>query len=137
MLLDRSFSIMPDHLSLVRAFQKPFSSHSPYQSRQLSYLTGFNCTFEYIAGQKNCKADCLPRLVVYNIFAQDNLNITLQEISKEQQRYIATNPDLFRFPNGPSICNGQIWNMAPKTAECWWMSRAINNESLSHQGMKI
>ena len=102
MLLDRSFTIVTDHLSLVHAFQKPSPSHSPRQSRQLSYLTEFNCTFEHIASQKNCTADCLSRLVI-NIFAQDSLSITLQDLSKEQQRCMATNPDLFGFPNDSTV----------------------------------
>ena len=103
MLLDRSFTIVMDHLSLVHTFQKPSPSHSPQQSRQLSYLTEFNCTFEHIAGQKNCTVDCLSRLVIHNISAQDSLNITLQDISKEQQHCMATNRDLFRFPNDSTV----------------------------------
>ena len=103
MLFDCSFTIVTDHLFLVHTFQKPSPSHSPRQSRQLSYLTKFNCTFEHIASQKNCTTDCLSRLVVHNIFAQDRLNITLQDIFKEQQRCIASNPDLFRFPNDSTV----------------------------------
>ena len=70
MLLDRNFTIVMDHLPLEHAFQNPSPSHSPRQSRQLSYLTEFNCTYEHIASQKNCTVDCLSRLVVHHIFAQ-------------------------------------------------------------------
>ena len=41
--------------------------------------------------------------MVHNIFAQDSLSITLQDISKEQQRCMAANPDLFRFPNDSTV----------------------------------
>ena len=104
MLLDRSFTIVTDHLFLVHGFQKPSPSHSLRQSRQLSYLTEFNCTFEHIAGEKNCTADCRSRLMVHNIFAQGSLSITLLDFSKEQQHCMATNPDLFRFPNDSINC---------------------------------
>ena len=53
LILDRSFTIVTDHLSLIHAFRKRSSSHSPHQSRQLSFLTEFNCTFEHNAGYRN------------------------------------------------------------------------------------
>ena len=103
MILDRSFTIVTDHLSLVHAFRKPSPSHSPRQSRQLSYLTEFNCTFEHIAGHRNSTADCLSRLVINNIFLQDTLNITIQEIALEQKRCMSTSPEVFQFPEQSSI----------------------------------
>ena len=103
MLLDRTFTIFSDHLSLVHAFKKPTASHTPRQSRQLSYLTEFNCTFEHIAGHRNSTADCLSRLVVNNIFLQDTLNITIQEIALEQKRCMSTSPEVFQFPEQSSI----------------------------------
>ena len=65
MLLDRTFTIFTDHLSLVHAFKKPTASHTLRQSRQLSYLAEFGCTIEHIAGHKNSTADFLFRLVVH------------------------------------------------------------------------
>ena len=116
MLLDRTFTIFTDHLSIVHAFKKPMASHTPRQSRQLSYLTEFGCTIEHIAGHKNSTADCLSRLVVHNIFSQDRLDITLKDIAEEQQNCMTTTSTAFRFPDNSSI-NLQWISVNPYAAE--------------------
>ena len=68
MPLDQTFTIITYHLSLVHAFKKSTASPTFRQSRQLSYLAEFDCTFEHIAGHQNSKANRLFRLVVHNIF---------------------------------------------------------------------
>ena len=75
--LDRHFPIVTDHLPLIHAFKKPSASHSPRQSRQLSYLTEFNCTVTHVHGPHNEAADCLSRLVIHNIYAENKLPTTL------------------------------------------------------------
>jgi len=103
MLLDRKFEIITDHLSLVHAFKKPSVSHTPRQSRQLSYLTEFDCDIKHIPGHQNSTADCLSRLVVHNIFSQENLDITIKDISEEQQHCLNQNPESFKFSHDSSL----------------------------------
>ena len=101
--LDQQFTIVTDYLSLVHAFKRPSPSQSPRQSRQLSYLSEFNCDITHIPGALNGAANCLSRLVVHHIFEQDNLDITLQDIAKAQKACIAQQPDIFQFPRNSTI----------------------------------
>ena len=107
-LLDQHFIIVTDHLSLVHAFKRPSPSHSPRQSRQLSYLSEFNCDITHIPGSRNGAADCLSRLVVHHIFEQENLDITLQDIANAQKACIAQQPDIFQFPHNSTILLQEI-----------------------------
>ena len=102
-LLDRHFTIVTDHLPLVHAFKKPSTSHSPRQSRQLSYLTEFNCTVTHVPGAHNEAADCLSRLVIHNIFAENKLPINITDIAKEQQRCLQANTQTLCFPQDTTL----------------------------------
>ena len=102
-LLDQHFTIITDYLSLVRAFNKPSLSHSPRQSRQLSYLTEFDCDIIHIPGSQNNSADCLSKILVHNIFEEQNINISLQDIANAQEEALAENPLIFQFPDSSTI----------------------------------
>ena len=102
-LLDQRFTIITDHLSVVRAFNKPSPSHSPQQSWQLSYLTEFDCDIIHIPGSQNNSADCLSRILVHNIFEEQNINISLQDIADAQEEALAENPLIFQFPDSSTI----------------------------------
>ena len=92
----------------MHAFKRPSPSYSPRQSRQLSYLSEFNCDITHIPGVRNGAADCLSRLVVHHIFEQENLDITLQDIAKAQKVCIAQQPDIFQFPHSSTILFQEI-----------------------------
>ena len=102
-LLDRHFTIVTDQLPLVHAFKKPSASHSPRQSRQLSYLTEFNSTITHVPGAHNEAAVCLSRLVIHNIFAENKLPINITDIAKEQERCLQANTQTLCFPQDTTL----------------------------------
>ena len=102
-LLDRHFAIVTDHLPLVHAFKTPSTSNSPKLSRQLSYLTEFNGTVTHVPGAHNEAADCLSRLVIHNIFAENKSPINNADIAKEQQWCLQANTQTLCFPQDTTL----------------------------------
>ena len=95
-LLDRHFTIVPDRPPLVHAFKKPSTLHSPGQSRQL-YLTEFNCTVTNVPGAHNEATDCLSRLGIHNIYAENKLPISITDIAEEKQMCLQANTQTLYF----------------------------------------
>ena len=65
LLEGRSFTIQTDHKPLVHIFK--MKDPSPRQQRQITFLSQFSCTIEYIAGKTNIIADCLSRIETCSI----------------------------------------------------------------------
>ena len=133
MLLDRTFTIITNHLSLVHAFKKSTTFHTPRQSRQLSYLTEFDCTFECIAGLQNSTADCLFRLVVHSIFLQEKLSLSFKTFWKNNNAASAQTQH-FKIPAWFLITASIGW--CPKRARYlsrvdWRFSKYLANCNLA------
>ena len=65
LLEGRPFTIQTDHKPLTHIFN--MKNPSPRQQRQISFLSQFSCTIEYIAGKTNIIADCLSRIETCSI----------------------------------------------------------------------
>ena len=66
-------------------------------------MTEFDCDIIHIPGSQNNSADCLSRILVHNIFEEQNINISLQDIADAQEEALAENPLIFQFPDSATI----------------------------------
>ena len=59
----RKFTVLTDHQPLTSALATTSESLSPRVSRQLSFISQFDCTIEHIKGSQNSVADALSRSI--------------------------------------------------------------------------
>ena len=81
LLEERQFVARTDHLPLVHAFVAKKDAWSPRVRRQLSEISEYQCTLEYIKGKENTIADALSRHVAPLI----QLGINYADIERAQR----------------------------------------------------
>ena len=81
LLEERPFTARTDHLPLVHAFVASKDAWSPRVRRQLSEISEYQCTMEYIKGPENTIADALSRQVAPLV----QLGMDYGKISRSQQ----------------------------------------------------
>lgn len=77
----REFHLVSDHKPLTYAFSQKSEKASPRQQRQLSFISQFTTSIEFIPGKKNVVADSLSRVDLIRLAA----DVSLAELSEAQQ----------------------------------------------------
>lgn len=89
----REFYIVTGHKPLTYAFSQKLDKASPRQHSQLSFLSQFTTTFEYISGSENVTADSLSRVDLIRLATDVDLlelleakknNTELQDLLKDE-----------------------------------------------------
>lgn len=69
----REFKVITDHKPLIYVFQQRADKASPRQRRQLSFISQFTTTIEYLSGSANLVADTLSRVESIRLPLEFNL----------------------------------------------------------------
>lgn len=70
----REFKVVTDHKPLIYAFSQKLNKSSPRQMRQLSFISQFTTTLEFLAGNENVVADSLSRVNSVYLAFDNNLS---------------------------------------------------------------
>ena len=111
LLDERIFIARTDHLPLVHAFVAKKEAWSPRVRRQLSEISEYQCTLEYIKGPDNVVADTFSRYVAPLVhlgidYAQiQNAQNNSLELENIQKKSNALNWQIYKFGDYTIVCD--------------------------------
>ena len=86
----RRFHVLTDHKPLSIALNTRPDRHSPWQARQLDYISQFTSTLRHIHGLDNVVADALSRIETNALFYDQPPTVDFAAMAKTQ----ATDPQI-------------------------------------------
>ena len=142
LLDERHFVARTDHLPLVHAFVAKKDSWSPRVRRQLSEISEYQCTMEYIKGSNNKIADALSRYVAPLV--QLGIDYTqiedAQSLDTEIEETKSSSPSLtwqyFRFGDHNILCDVSTGRPRPYIPATLRKSVFDISHSISHPSAK-